>query len=164
MPESTAPAAPIRSCSRWGLPCLSCYQESGALLPHRFTLAANKRRGGLFSVALSLGSPPPAVSRHRVSVEPGLSSSGFLHPPAAVQPSGFLIPCAPHPPPSTGALKTYFAMITAIEPNCTVLAPSSDISTSLSTSRSSGWINARERLCWSSRPSTGLQHPSRRQA
>ena len=31
--------------------------------------------GGLFSVALSLGSPPPAVSRHRISVEPGLSSS-----------------------------------------------------------------------------------------
>lgn len=30
--------------------------------------------GGLLSVALSLGSPPPAVSRHRVSVEPGLSS------------------------------------------------------------------------------------------
>src|SRR5690606_33530173 len=32
------------------------------------------RRGGLLSVALSLGSPPPAVSRHRVSMEPGLSS------------------------------------------------------------------------------------------
>ncbi len=31
-------------------------------------------RGGLLSVALSLGSPPPAVSRHRVSMEPGLSS------------------------------------------------------------------------------------------
>jgi hypothetical protein len=31
--------------------------------------------GGLFSVALSLGSPPPAVSRHRTSVEPGLSSA-----------------------------------------------------------------------------------------
>ena len=31
-------------------------------------------RGGLLSVALSLGSPPPAVSRHRVSLEPGLSS------------------------------------------------------------------------------------------
>jgi hypothetical protein len=28
----------------------------------------------LFSVALSLGSPPPAVSRHRIPVEPGLSS------------------------------------------------------------------------------------------
>ena len=30
--------------------------------------------GGLFSVALSLGSPPPVIIRHRVSVEPGLSS------------------------------------------------------------------------------------------
>ena len=30
--------------------------------------------GGLLSVALSLGSPPPAVIRHRVSMEPGLSS------------------------------------------------------------------------------------------
>ncbi len=31
--------------------------------------------GGLLSVALSLGSPPPGITRHRVSVEPGLSSS-----------------------------------------------------------------------------------------
>src|SRR5690554_997922 len=30
--------------------------------------------GGLLSVALSLGSPPPGVTRHRVLVEPGLSS------------------------------------------------------------------------------------------
>ena len=36
--------------------------------------SANALPGGLLSVALSLGSPPPAVSRHRVSVEPGLSS------------------------------------------------------------------------------------------
>jgi len=28
----------IRSCSRWGLPCLFCYQKSGELLPHHFTL------------------------------------------------------------------------------------------------------------------------------
>ncbi len=33
-----------------------------------------KKRGGFLSVALSLGSPPPDVIRHRVSVEPGLSS------------------------------------------------------------------------------------------
>lgn len=33
-----------------------------------------ENRGGLLSVALSLGSPPPAISRHRVSMEPGLSS------------------------------------------------------------------------------------------
>jgi hypothetical protein len=30
--------------------------------------------GGVLSVALSLGSPPPGVTRHRTSVEPGLSS------------------------------------------------------------------------------------------
>ena len=30
--------------------------------------------GGVFSVALSLGSPPPEVIRHRIPVEPGLSS------------------------------------------------------------------------------------------
>jgi len=30
--------------------------------------------GGVISVALSLKSPPPDVIRHRVSVEPGLSS------------------------------------------------------------------------------------------
>ena len=32
------------------------------------------RHGGVLSVALSLGSPPPGVTRHRASVEPGLSS------------------------------------------------------------------------------------------
>ena len=33
-----------------------------------------KPAGGLFSVALSLGFPPPGVTRHLASVEPGLSS------------------------------------------------------------------------------------------
>ena len=46
----------------------------------------NSCAGGLFSVALSLGSPPPAVSRHRIPVEPGLSSAPRGT--AAVQPSG----------------------------------------------------------------------------
>jgi hypothetical protein len=36
------PAAPSRSCSRWGLPCRPRCRGRGALLPHRFTLA----RGG----------------------------------------------------------------------------------------------------------------------
>ncbi len=68
------PTAPTRSCSRWGLPCRCCYQQRGALLPHPFTLTVGLADdGGLLSVALSLGSPPPAVNRHRVSVEPGLS-------------------------------------------------------------------------------------------
>ena len=39
-----------------------------------------ERRGGLLSVALSLGSPPAAVSRHRRSLEPGLSSTGRVWP------------------------------------------------------------------------------------
>jgi len=63
---------PIRSCSRWGLPCRFHCWKRGALLPHRFTLTAAKTlrsRGGLFSVALSLkprparGSTPPDVIR-----------------------------------------------------------------------------------------------------
>ena len=33
-----------------------------------------RARGGLLSVALSLGLPPPGVTRHRASMEPGLSS------------------------------------------------------------------------------------------
>ena len=44
--------------------------------------------GGLLSVALSLGLPPPGVTRHRVSVEPGLSSPGAETPKAAIRPSG----------------------------------------------------------------------------
>ena len=68
----------IWSCCRWGLPCHRCHQRRGALLPHHFTLAARRPRTErvwrCVSVALSLGSPPPGVTRHRASVEPGLSS------------------------------------------------------------------------------------------
>ena len=41
------------------------------LLPHSPLLVTP---GGIFSVALSLGSPPPGVTRHPDPVEPGLSS------------------------------------------------------------------------------------------
>lgn len=78
-------AVPIRSCSRWGLPCQPCYQSCGALLPRRFALTAPKH-GGLFSVALSLGFPQPGVTRHRHSVEPGLSSPACAA--AVARPSG----------------------------------------------------------------------------
>src|SRR5690606_30681243 len=81
-PSRVSPrTVPIRFCSRWGLPCRSCCQSRGGLLPHPFTLTTKAgflaeagSRGGLLSVALSLGSPPPAINRHRVSMEPGLSS------------------------------------------------------------------------------------------
>src|SRR5438105_11379604 len=39
----TAIAVPIWSCSRWGLPCRLRCRRRGALLPHRFTLAAAER-------------------------------------------------------------------------------------------------------------------------
>ena len=91
------PVAPIRSCSRWGLPCRPCCQGRGALLPHRFTLARGLSgkpwqvnpgcAGGLFSVALSLGSPPPAVGRHRIPVEPGLSSVRRANPAGSGRPA-----------------------------------------------------------------------------
>ncbi len=42
--------------------------------------SAEADTGGLFSVALSLGSPPPDVIRHRMSMEPGLSSPATFRP------------------------------------------------------------------------------------
>ena len=47
---------PIWSCSVWGLPCPRHYCRGGALLPHLFTLTSPKR-GGTFSVALSVNQP-----------------------------------------------------------------------------------------------------------
>ena len=66
---------PVWSCSGWGLPCEPCYQDPGALLPHPFTLTNPFGSGGLLSVALSLGLPPPDVIRH-----PALWSSDFPPP------------------------------------------------------------------------------------
>ncbi len=51
---------PYSVCSRWGLPCRFRYRSRGALLPHPFTMTVPKS-GRLLSVALSLGSPPPAL-------------------------------------------------------------------------------------------------------
>jgi len=86
-PRPKPRVAPIRFCSRRGLPCRRRCRLRGALLPHPFTLAPKAlrpHRGGLLSVALSLGSPPPDVIRRRIRMEPGLSSA-FA---AAVRPTG----------------------------------------------------------------------------
>ena len=45
---------------------------TGELLPHHFTLTAERAGGGIFSVALSLGLPPLGVTQH-----PALWSSDF---------------------------------------------------------------------------------------
>ena len=46
-----------------------CYQPRGALLPHLFTLTG-PAPGGLFSVALSMGSRPPGVTWRPVRRSP----------------------------------------------------------------------------------------------
>jgi hypothetical protein len=59
---------------------------------HPYPQDQRPNAGGMVSVALSLGSPPPAVSRHRVPVEPGLSSKAcgknIAQASAVVRPSG----------------------------------------------------------------------------
>jgi len=67
-------SSPIWSCSGRGLPCVPCYQRTGGLLPHLFTLI-RQRADGIFSVALSVGSLLPHVMRR-----PALWSSDFPHP------------------------------------------------------------------------------------
>ena len=67
----------------------ACHQAAGVLLPHRFTLTANpasRTRGGLFSVALSVGLLRLAVSQHRSLWSPDfppvlLPRPATVHPP-----------------------------------------------------------------------------------
>ena len=59
------------SCTGWGLPCRRGHPQRGELLPRHFNLTGPKA-GGVFSVALSLGSPPLGITQH-----PALWSSDF---------------------------------------------------------------------------------------
>ena len=63
----------LSPCFKWGLHSLSCYQQSGKLLPYLSTLTHMIYRR-FISVALSLESPPPAVNWH-----PALWSPDFPH-------------------------------------------------------------------------------------
>src|ERR1700759_1002467 len=55
--DRSACAVPIRSCSRWGLPCRLRCRKRGALLPHLFTLASPSQ------LALLRRSRPEGLSR-----------------------------------------------------------------------------------------------------
>ena len=85
-PAPRGRAVPIRFCSRWGLPCRRRCRRRGALLPHRFTLAATIRYAPRRSLLCGTvpeadrNRHPPDVIRHRWSMEPGLSSPAtFRH-------------------------------------------------------------------------------------
>ncbi len=69
---------PIRSCSRWGLPCPLPYGRGGALLPHRFTLTGECRRSvlcGAFPGVTPAGRyPAPCLSGARTFLPCALSS------------------------------------------------------------------------------------------
>ncbi len=67
---------PIWSCSLGGLPCPSCCQSGGGLLPHRFTLACDPkihRRSALCCTFRRVA--PPWCYQAQHPVEPGLSSA-----------------------------------------------------------------------------------------
>ncbi len=96
-PFDAVPAS-VWPCSGWGLPCGPCRQVPGALLPHLFTLT-HADVGGLFSVALSFGSPRLACA----STLP-CGARTFLDGPRAptaivLSPSAVSLPAAdlPHP-------------------------------------------------------------------
>ncbi len=123
------------------LPALSPGPRCALTAPFHPCHRRLRASGGLFSVALSLGSPPPAVSRHRIPMEPGLSSTSVLR---RQRPSNRLDFCSLRPfqgAGQPGALNRYRAIISAMVPSCTVVAPRSDISTSAFTIRSPGPIS-----------------------
>ena len=62
--KRAASPSPIWPCTRWGFPCLVACASSGGLLLHLFTLARPiAQPGGLFSVALSVGTPRGVAAR-----------------------------------------------------------------------------------------------------
>ena len=90
-PEGPVGRPPLCGLAPGGV-CHAAAVAGGAVRSYRtlspLPAASEDGAGGLLSVALSLGSPPPGVTRHRVSVEPGLSSPRPEGRKAAIRPSG----------------------------------------------------------------------------
>ena len=68
--------------------CRAACVAAGAVRSCRTLSPLPRERGGLLSVALSLGSPPAGVTRHPCFVEPGLSSASSEEDDAAARPPG----------------------------------------------------------------------------
>ena len=76
---------PPRRCFGIEFTAPKCFHWASALLPHFFTMTAQRRLH--LSVALVLRSPSAGVTRYPCPVKPGLSSrSAFRHEPAAARP------------------------------------------------------------------------------
>ena len=73
-------AVPIRSCSRWGLPCRPCCQGRGALLPHRFALARGPRRRDLHGRFVFCGTFPGVAPAGRYPAPYSRGARTFLCP------------------------------------------------------------------------------------
>ena len=84
----------------------------------RKTRSKTNNAGGLLSVALSLGSPPPGITRHRVSVEPGLSSTHLRGPrPSSHLTSGLLYAGRPRQSRMSIGRERYFGRAAITEAN-----------------------------------------------
>jgi len=83
-PARRRPLGPARLSPLCGLApggvCPAAAVTGGAVRSYRTLSPLPRNRGGLLSVALSLGLPPPDVIRRRVSMEPGLSSARAQRP------------------------------------------------------------------------------------
>ena len=85
------PHSPIWSCSRWGLPCRRRYRNRGALLPHRFTLTAQRPKAPRRSVLC--GTVPGIAPAGRYPAPSFRGARTFLHhrgKPRRQRPSGRL--------------------------------------------------------------------------
>ena len=94
-PAPCGAAVPIRSCSRWGLPCRPCCQGRGALLPRRFALARGPRLRDLHERFVFCGTFPGVAPAGRYPAPYSRGARTFLYPirsspgtKAAVRPSG----------------------------------------------------------------------------
>ena len=89
-PEQAQNAAPIRSCTRWGLPCRGrCRRARCALAaPFRPYRSEDRRFAFCGTGPDPACARPPGVTRHRCSVEPGLSSPPAFAEAAAARPFG----------------------------------------------------------------------------
>ena len=78
-----ARCSPIWSCSRWGFPCRGRLPVARCALTAPFhPYLSPKAIGGMFSVALSVGSRPPGVTWHLVLWSPDFPLRGRSDRPA----------------------------------------------------------------------------------